>query len=260
MTSGLKRTREEIEKIVRDAGYIFIAEYNQKNIRRVIFKDETGYKYEINLNSIINGFEPEMFRRTNPFTLENISLWLKINNKKIKLINDNVYFNNSRKLNFYCVRCKEVFKAGWNQIRQGTGCAVCSGNQVGKYNNLEYMNPELSKEWSFKNDVSPKHVTVSSSLKVLWECSVCGYEWYARVADRSDGKNCAACAGQVLTDKNRLSITHPLISNEWHPTLNGDLNPCDVSYGVNKKIWWKCQRCESEWCTSVNNRTRANSG
>ncbi len=34
---------------------------------------------------------------------------------------------------------------------------------------------------------------------------------------------------------NDLLTTHPQLSKEWHPTLNGDLLPFDVSAGSNRK-------------------------
>lgn len=56
--------------------------------------------------------------------------------------------------------------------------------------------------------------------------------------------------------KATLLTTHPEISKEWHPTLNGDLTPNDVSYGMKKKVWWKCIISdEHEWTTKITERT-----
>ncbi len=260
MTSGIKRTRKEVLDIVNKLGYVFIDEYQKNNLRRVIFKDRVGYKYEVTINNIMSKIVPEIFRRTNPFTLENISLWLITNNKNFELTNKNKYVNNSAKLSFYCYRCKEVFYAGWNQILSGSGCGICAGSQIGRYNNLKYARPDLAKEWSSKNTVSPENFTASSGVKIWWKCSVCSYEWKTRIADRNAGRGCSACAGQVLTDKNRLSITHPKVSSEWHSTKNKGLTPKDVSYGTNRKVWWLCTTCQQEWFASINSRTNIKSG
>ena len=32
---------------------------------------------------------------------------------------------------------------------------------------------------------------------------------------------------------------YPHLVKEWHPTKNGDLTPKDVTYGSNKKVWWR---------------------
>ena len=60
-------------------------------------------------------------------------------------------------------------------------------------------------------------------------------------------------------DKKSLAETHPEIAQQWHPTLNGDLTPEDVTPGSNKKVWWKCDKGDDhEWVASI--YSRKNSG
>ncbi|MBQ8997903.1 MAG: zinc-ribbon domain-containing protein [Clostridium sp.] len=54
--------------------------------------------------------------------------------------------------------------------------------------------------------------------------------------------------------KESLIITHPELSQEWHPTKNGDLTPSDVTYGSSKKVWWQCEKGH-EWEAKVHHRT-----
>jgi len=37
-----------------------------------------------------------------------------------------------------------------------------------------------------------------------------------------------------------ISITHPEIAKQWHPTKNGDLRVENFTFGSEKKIWWLC--------------------
>ena len=60
--------------------------------------------------------------------------------------------------------------------------------------------------------------------------------------------------GAKLTDKNRLSITHPNILKEWNYKKNTIVNPNEISYSSNKKVWWVCLRGH-EWEATPNNRT-----
>jgi hypothetical protein len=54
----------------------------------------------------------------------------------------------------------------------------------------------------------------------------------------------------------RLIDTHPQIAKQWHPTKNGNLTSFNVSYGSEKKIWWKCTLAnDHEWQTTPNKRT-----
>ena len=57
-------------------------------------------------------------------------------------------------------------------------------------------------------------------------------------------------------DKKSVAETHPEIAQQWHSTKNGDLTPNDVSYGSDKKVWWKCPEGDDhEWISSVQKRT-----
>ena len=43
---------------------------------------------------------------------------------------------------------------------------------------------------------------------------------------------------------------------EWHPTRNQGIDPFALSRGSERKVWWRCATCQTEWQTAVNDRTR----
>ncbi len=51
-----------------------------------------------------------------------------------------------------------------------------------------------------------------------------------------------------------LSMAFPEIAAQWHPTLNGDLLPSQVSPGSATKAWW-LDEFGHEWFASINKRT-----
>ena len=53
--------------------------------------------------------------------------------------------------------------------------------------------------------------------------------------------------------KNSFAEILPELVKEWHPILNGNLKPENVSFGSNKKIWWKCKNGH-EWIDTCNHR------
>jgi hypothetical protein len=58
-----------------------------------------------------------------------------------------------------------------------------------------------------------------------------------------------------------ITVTHPHLVAQWHPTLNGDLTPDQVVAGSKKKYWFKCtEGPDHEWGTSLSNRTRQGTG
>lgn len=73
-------------------------------------------------------------------------------------------------------------------------CPVCAGIIEPVY--LFY--PEYEKEYSEKNIIPFKEITVSSTIEVIWRCSVpgCECEWVSRIADHINGK--ARCPNEKL--------------------------------------------------------------
>jgi hypothetical protein len=262
MNMRLPKTGDQIECIVNDAGYKLIEYHIDKNGKiKVVTQDKTGYKYYSYLKDIQNGHFPETFCTSNPFSLYNIELWIWINEKAFRLCDDNEYINAHENLKFYCKNCDDIFFMSWNHILSGRNCAVCAGQQTGEKHSLVHLRPDLMEEWNYqKNEISPYDVSLYSGQRVWWVCQDCGYdEWIAAIANRtSAGTGCPACSNppKVVTDRNRLSMLYPEISDEWHPTKNGSLTPNDVPYACNNKVWWLCSDCGNEWKTEISNRTK----
>ena len=61
--------------------------------------------------------------------------------------------------------------------------------------------------------------------------------------------------------KDPLSITHPALAAQWHPTKNGNLTPDQLVAGSNKKVWWICPKSfDHEWEAQLSKRTRRGDG
>ena len=55
------------------------------------------------------------------------------------------------------------------------------------------------------------------------------------------GGGCPYCANRkVLPGFNDLATIQPLVTKQWHETLNGTLTPEMVTAGSHKKAWWQC--------------------
>ena len=62
---------------------------------------------------------------------------------------------------------------------------------------LEYLYPELVKDWHINNKLKPSEVTPGSGKIVLWKCSKCGYEWSCRIMNRTiNNTGCPNCYNQ----------------------------------------------------------------
>ena len=69
----------------------------------------------------------------------------------------------------------------------------------------------------------------------------------------------ARCYFRRMTTRGQLSVAEraPYLVVEWHPDRNGDLTADRVSYGTNKPIWWRCQKCGHEWLSAPRTRIRS---
>lgn len=123
---------------------------------------------------------------------------------------------------------------------------------------LKECYPEIAKQWDYeKNSCTPDEVAPYSNKSYWWKCPKCGYNFEARVANRTKLKRgCPCCANKVAVQGiNDLATTHPKLSEEWHPIKNEELEPTQVTHGSGKKVWWICPEGH-EYQATVLHRTR----
>ncbi len=139
----------------------------------------------------------------------------------------------------------------------GNRCPYCSGHKVLKgYNDLQTVNPILSKEWNYgKNGaLRPVHFTANSGQKIWWKCNK-GHEWQATIDGRNRGSGCPYCTGhKVLMGYNDLQTLNPTLAREWNYEKNPGLTPTKVMLKSGKKVWWKCDEGH-EWQATVASRS-----
>lgn len=169
-------------------------------------------------------------------------------------------------------RCSKHSNHEWQasiagRTRTNSGCPICCNKVIlSGYNDLATLNPRLASEWHPTKNVghvdkngrdisSPDKVGIGSVQRFWWMGS-CGHEWKTSLADRVNGNNCPYCSNKiVLQGYNDLATTNPLLASEWHPTLNGELKPTDVTSGSGQKVWWH-GKCGHEWNATVDSRNR----
>ena len=183
-----------VKDTINQLGYTLISEYSKANNKITIMSQE-GYKFNVTYGSIQQKHIPKVFFKNNPFTIENIKLWLKINNKKFILLS-NVFNGSDKKLLWQCTNqhCLETWSATWGSIISGSSCPFCCNQKVGQNNNLLITHPQLGEEWDYdKNDKLPQDYTHGSDQYVWWKCVKCEHSWLSKINNRTSGKNCPAC-------------------------------------------------------------------
>lgn len=228
-----KRTKDEVKEAVESFKYIYIDDYfiDPKH-RRVVIKDKIGYKYDIQLSNLLsNRFGISFVEKRNPFSLENISLWLRLNNSQFELLDNNEYKGAFSKLNLYCRECNDYPKMNWNSFYNGQGCGICSGQQAGVYHNLAVQFPEIAAEWhpTKNGNLTPKDVTYGSQQKVYWLCTE-GHEYFSQINGRTNmGNGCKICSdvrheSKIATELKNYILNGYKSEDEYKKIKNPDTN------------------------------------
>lgn len=127
---------------------------------------------------------------------------------------------------------------------EGNGCPYCANRAVlPGFNDLSSQEPEVTAQWhpTLNDPLSPEQVSRYSNQRVWWQCDK-GHAWQAPVFSRTaEQKGCPYCTGKkILAGWNDLQTREPEVAAQWHPTLNGELTPQQVSAGSKKRVWWQC--------------------
>lgn len=126
---------------------------------------------------------------------------------------------------------------------------------------INTIKQQLFDEWYYELNVplTPADVKSHSDISVWWICSR-GHIWQARVSNRTSGTGCPFCAGnRYISGETDLQSTYPEIARQWHPTMNENVKPSEISAKSNIYAWWICERGH-EWRTKINNRTSNRTG
>jgi len=262
---GKKYTYEDIKFTIESLGFVLLSKEYKGYKDKLIIKDNEGYFYfNYFINLISKNHKSIKFHKNNPYTIQNIKLWCKLNNKNFEILSG-IYERNNIKLKWKCLKegCGEIFEATWNDIYGGRGCGYCNGKQVGLSNCLATKNPEFAKEWhpTLNGDLTPWDVTEHSNKDVWWLCKDnLKHEWHLKINARINGNtNCPYCSGRYPTEENNLLVINPKLCEEWDYKKNKK-SPEEYTPSSGQYVWWKCLECGHEWKAIISNRSLLNSG
>lgn len=211
-----------------------------KNTKSIIAYDKNGYRYKITLHNLLNGKTPNKFMK-NPFSIENIKLFLSIHYPDYILLDD-IYVNVNTKMRFICIKHKDKgiqLNTITNIIHSGHVCKYCSYENLhneriinedfiikrAKELNVIYQNRFIKDNETWVNYICPIH-REKGSLSSSW------------THFKSRAKGCPYCTGRYKTTddfKNEMSIINPNI--EILGKYNGSEYPVDCCCKICKHIW-----------------------
>lgn len=92
------------------------------------------------------------------------------------------------------------------KITSGNLCKYCRGQSLCENEdciicfNKSFASHELVKYWSDKNEKRPRDMRKSSRKPVLFNCNICGHEFYIRLYNIKSGHWCPFCVHQKLCE------------------------------------------------------------
>lgn len=143
-----------------------------------------------------------------------------------------------------------------SQIKWNT-CPICEKEKI----SLKTTHPDLIKEWDFdkNSDINLDQITKSSKSQAWWICQKDkSHKWKAQILSRAINKsNCPYCWQKNRSRHKNLVETNPELARQWHLELNKGLKVTDVSKGMDKKVWWKCEKGEDHiWQAQIISRVK----
>jgi uncharacterized protein YfkK (UPF0435 family) len=235
---GKKLTLEKAKQEFINRGYTpLFNEYNNTN-EKLLARNNEGYKIIVSLSKLKGDRTPQPFSDLNPYTIENIKLWLKLNNLQYELIS-NTYINSTDKIILNCPIHGE-FKVSWNKLQNGTRCKMCSmKSKIEKTSfsiekikeKLKYINPSieiLSKEY------------INAKTKLKCRCLIDNNIWYSNWSSLSQGKGCPLCGGSK-----KLTLEYV---KERFKSLYPNIEIVSTKYIGNKSnLKCRCLICGYKW-------------
>ena len=137
-SGGIMRQKVSLDEAVKEfekGGYYIIDLKEFLNAKsKISIIDKDGYKFKMSYSDMVynnkNNCTADIFSKYNPYTLDNIKLFLRINNYTNKLISTK-YINSDSKLIFICEECGEEYEVSFKHFRNAeqTKCKKCSKKQ-----------------------------------------------------------------------------------------------------------------------------------
>lgn len=176
--------------------------------------------------------------------------WHKTKNNN--MFPKNFSYGSEKNIWWKCKKCSHEWKSTITNRTHGRGCPACAGKITTKTNSLITKQPHICEEWhQIKNkSIGINTISYKSNKKVWWKCKQCNYEWETSPNNRANGRGCPNCANRIINKHNSLKQNYPNIYKELYYSQD------DLFSKSNKRVWWKCQKCNYKWKTSPSSRTR----
>ena len=160
-------------------------------------------------------------------------------------------------------KCEKAHDHEWQALiysrSQGSGCPFCAGFRPSSTDSIATRYPEIAQEWhpEMNGDLTPDKIHPRALQPVWWRCTKDDrHEWQTTPPKRIRSKGCPFCRKKKVALEDSLITKYPELAEQWHPSLNTDLKPHEITPGSNRKVWWRCEHGPDHvWQAQVVSRT-----
>lgn len=172
--------------------------------------------------------------------------------------------NATRTCHWLCPECGLRFKAKVSEMTARPKCPGCYARWSEEWDRKHARwkatpvadVPALLSAWA--DDADPQRVMVVDGLRAWrFRCPEGHFPNIRPLLFLEDGcPYCRSAQTKARTDKAWLADVDPEVSSQWHPTLNGKLDPNNVVSDSKRTVWWRAECCGYEWQERVRDRNK----
>lgn len=170
-----KYTNEEIGMKLNERGLILLEGEYQICNSPIIVEDKEGYRYFTTIENIMKEGKLFKFNKSNPYTIDNIKVYLNNNFEDIILLSDS-YNGWANELVFKCTKHDLVFKKSLNKLK---GCPKCTGSYVYSIEEVSDMVKKINPNILILGECRNKY----NNRLFKCECIIDGNVWEASFSD-----------------------------------------------------------------------------
>lgn len=186
-----KLTIDEVRKQVYEiAGYIVLDTIYVNSQTKMTGIDEYGYKYYFTLGNIKFAKAARRVDKSNPYSIENIKLFLELNDLPYELLSTEYHGNGSknREGQLLKLKCKaegHILYRTWNDISSGhIQCVDCAKRYTNHDEFVEYIENKYHGEYK----ILGQYINSQTKIKILHV--KCGNIFYATPNSLANGHGC----------------------------------------------------------------------
>lgn len=186
--NALRLELEEVLEEYKKRGLIPLFKEYKNGKEKLPCETAEGYKVMIDLNHLKRGRIPTIFGNGNPFTIENIKLFLKNNANDYKLLSTEFKSACKDKLMWECEKGHN-FEMSWNSIQGGRRCPKCFKKFLKTTNEFKKeVHERVKEEYSILGEYK------RDNIHIEMKHNICGHKYKVTPSHFLQGKRCPKCA------------------------------------------------------------------